>query len=273
MYKKKKLNIIFIIILMINNKYKIEKFISRGSFGSVYECSFNNKKYAVKSNNDSKILKYEATIYAHLRSIKNISSLVDFFLFDNNFYMVLDLYKLNLKDFKTNYFKSRNYNERLKIMIDKIVETIRYIHNIGVVHRDLKPTNICINSNLEPYIVDFGMAKKIIHNKKHIDEKNINGIIGSPNYISKNVLNLIEPTRRDDTEAVIYIVLYMLLDEAEYMIYTNNTLYIQKQISTIEQLILNNNINENLLVALKYIRKLNYKQQPNYDYISGLLLL
>lgn len=259
---------------MINNKYTIEKFISQGSFGSVYECSFNNKKYAVKSNNDSKILKYEATIYTHLRSINNVSSLVDFFLFDNNFYMVLDLYKLNLKDFKTNYFKSKKYNERFKIMIDKIVRTIKDIHNIGIVHRDLKPSNICINPNLEPYIVDFGMAKKIIHNKKHIDEKKITGIIGSPNYISNNVLNLIEPTRRDDMEAVIYIVLYMLLDDTAYMNYTRNSLYIQKQISTIEEVILNNNnINKNLLVALKYIRKLNFKQQPNYDYISGLPLL
>ena len=72
---------------MINNKYVIEKFISRGSFGVVYQCSFNNKKYAVKSNNDSKILKYEASIYTHLRSVKNISSLFDFFLYDNYYYI------------------------------------------------------------------------------------------------------------------------------------------------------------------------------------------
>ena len=258
---------------MINNKYKIEQYISEGSFGVVYKCSFNNKKYAVKSNNDSRILKYEANMYKHLRSVKNISTLVDFFLFDNNYHMVLDLYELNLKDFKANYFNSNNYKERLKIMVDKIVDTVRDIHKAGVVHRDLKPANICINSQLEPYIVDFGMAKKIIHNKKHIEERNINNIIGSPNYISQNVLNLIEPTRRDDMEALIYIILYMLLDDAAYINYTNNTIDIQKDISTITTLVLNNNINENLLVALKYIRKLNYSQIPNYDYAAGLLLL
>jgi len=153
------------------------------------------------------------------------------------------------------------------------VDTVRDIHKAGVVHRDLKPANICINSQLEPYIVDFGMAKKIIHNKKHIEERNINNIIGSPNYISQNVLNLIEPTRRDDMEALIYIILYMLLDDTAYINYTNNTIDIQKDISTITTLVLNNNINENLLVALKYIRKLNYSQIPNYDYAAGLLLL
>ena len=48
---------------MINNKYTIERYLSQGNFGSVYECSYNNKKYAVKSDSDSKLLKYEAGIY------------------------------------------------------------------------------------------------------------------------------------------------------------------------------------------------------------------
>ena len=65
----------------------------------------------------------------------------------------------------------------------------------------------------------------------------------------------------------------MLLDDTAYINYTNNTIDIQKDISTITTLVLNNNINENLLVALKYIRKLNYSQIPNYDYAAGLLLL
>jgi serine/threonine protein kinase len=257
---------------MINNKYKIENYISEGNFGVVYECSYNNKKYAVKCNNDTKLLKYEATIYKQLRSVKNISTVADFFLFDNYYYLVLDLYDFNLKDFKTYFINSNNYNERLKTMFDKIVETMKYIHNVGIVHRDLKPANICIYANYEPYIVDFGMAKKIIHNKIHIEERTINSIIGSPNYISLNVVKLIEPTRRDDMEAIIYIVLYMLLDDTAYMNYTNNTLATQKDISTLTDLILKSNINNGLLTALKYIRKLNYSQIPNYDYISGTLI-
>ena len=139
-----------------------------------------------------------------------------------------------------------------------------------MIHRDLKPVNICINSNSEPFIVDFGMAKRIINNKKHIEVRSINSIIGSPNYISQNVTRLIEPTRRDDMESIIYIILYMLLDETNYKNYTNNTLNIQKELSTIESLINDNDIDVNLFLALRYIRKLNYSQQPNYNYITGL---
>ena len=79
---------------------------------------------------------------------------------------------------------------------------------MGIVHRDLKPSNICLNGNFDAYIIDFGLAKEIILNRKHIEFKNIKGIIGSNNFASINVLNLCEPSRRDDIESLLYIYLY-----------------------------------------------------------------
>ena len=86
---------------MINNKYKFERYLNSGNFGSVIQCSYNNKKYAVKCDNDSKLLKYEANIYKELRSVYQISKLVDFFLYDKKYYMVLDLFELTLITFVT----------------------------------------------------------------------------------------------------------------------------------------------------------------------------
>ena len=258
---------------MINNKYKIEKYLSNGNFGAVFECSYNNKKYAIKfdSNNDSKLLKYEAGIYMELRYVTKISKLVDFFLYDNKYYLVLELFKLNLKDYKYRFYNSEYYLERLVKIMNSVIETLKNIHNYGIIHRDLKPPNICLNHNYEPYIIDFGMAKKIIINNKHIEEKNINNIIGSPNYISLNVVNLIEPSRRDDMESLIYIMMFMLLNDNEYIIYTNNTLNIQKSISKISEVLLKNDIKLKLINILIYLRKLNFSQIPNYNYISNYL--
>lgn len=258
---------------MINNKYKIKRYLNQGDFGVIYICNYNNKDYAVKcdnTKNNSKLLKYEANIYKELRSVNNISRLVDFFLFDNKHYLVLDLFELNLKDFKDRFFNSRFYEEKLIIMINKIIDILRDIHNCGVVHRDLKPPNICLDKNFQPYIIDFGMAKKIIHNNKHIEERNINDIIGSPNYVSLNVVNLLEPTRRDDIESVIYIMIYMILNNIDYIQYTNNTLKNQKNISVIAEVLLKNNTNLKLLSILTYIRKLHFSQIPNYEYIKVL---
>ena len=259
---------------MINNKYKIERYLNQGNFGTVYICSYNNKNYAVKcdSDGDSNLLKYEANIYKELRSVYKISKLVDFFLFDSKYYMVLDLFELNLTDFKDRFFNSPYYEEKLFIIINKVINILRDIHNCGVVHRDLKPPNICLDKNLEPYIIDFGMAKKIIINNKHIEERNIHDIIGSPNYVSLNVVNLLEPTRRDDIESLIYIMIYLIMDNKDYVAYTNNTLETQKSTFKISEILsqYNNDINLKLLNILMYLRKLNFSQIPNYEYIKKL---
>jgi len=254
---------------MINNKYKIEEYLNHGNFGTVYICSYNNKNYAVKCDSNGNLLKYEANIYKELRSVYKISKLVDFFLFDSKYYMVLDLFELNLTDFKERFFNSQYYEKKLFIIINKVINILRDIHNCGIVHRDLKPPNICLDKNLEPYIIDFGMAKKIIINNKHIDERNIHNIIGSPNYVSLNVVNLLEPTRRDDIESIIYIMIYMIMNNKDYLKYTNNTLKTQKNISNISEILSNyNNINFKLINILMYLRKLNFSQIPNYEYIK-----
>jgi serine/threonine protein kinase len=257
---------------MINNKYTIERYLSQGNFGSVYECSYNNKKYAVKCDSDSKLLKYEAGIYKELRYVRKISTLVDFFLFGDKYYMVLDLFDLNFKDFKDRFCNSEYYLERLIETMSKVIDTLRDIHNCGIVHRDLKPPNICLNKNFEPYIIDFGMAKKIIINNQHIEERNIKNIIGSPNYASLNVVNLKEPTRRDDMESLIYVYMFMLLSTKEYIAYTNNRLIIQKSASKISEILLKNNVNLKLVNILMYLRKLNFSQKPNYEYIKTLIM-
>jgi len=43
----------------------------------------------------------------------------------------------------------------------QIAEALRYCHGKGVLHRDIKPQNILIDTNGKPRIVDFGLAKDV----------------------------------------------------------------------------------------------------------------
>ena len=260
--------------MIINNKYKVEKFISKGAFGNVYKCSCNNKLYALKEENNYTTLKYEANIYKDLRKIKNISSIIDFFTFEEKYYIVLNLYEYNLVEYKNWFFDSKIYSEILTKIFTIIIKTISFIHDKGYVHRDLKPSNICLDKLNNPYIIDFGLSKKIIDNNKHIQEKKIHSVIGSLNFVSINVIELIEPTRRDDMETIIYILFYMILDNNIYIKYDKLEIEQKKRIEVINNIILNTGLDKeykNIISTLSYIRKLNYSQKPNYEYICRLL--
>ena len=66
----------------------------------------------------------------------------------------------DLKDwlYRDHRFRNSSLLDKLLLM-EKIADTLAYLHSIGVVHRDLKPENILMTSDGEPKICDFGLAK------------------------------------------------------------------------------------------------------------------
>ncbi len=43
---------------------------------------------------------------------------------------------------------------------------VKYLHTAGVIHRDLKPGNILVNSNCRVKICDFGFARAVDPNQR-----------------------------------------------------------------------------------------------------------
>ena len=260
---------------MLINKYEIISKISNGEFGEVLKVANNNKFYAVKYG-AKELIKYELQIYKQLKSCGNISSIHDVFEYNNSMYMVLDLYTMTLVDYKLRNYNNENYFERSITIIKSLIIIIKTIHENNIVHRDLKPTNICLDSNNKLYIIDFGIAKIYKHTNVHNSETKLRGLIGSINFSSLNVINLIEPSRRDDIESLFYNFLYLLLSNEQYKYYDSLNTLEKKNITYIIYLIQHTlniqNIDCDLLSKLfNYIRRLKYNQEPKYDYIVQLL--
>jgi serine/threonine protein kinase len=97
----------------------------------------------------------------------NIVGLVDLFENIDYYYIVLEYMQGNdLFD----YFQARNLKlteNRVKEITYQIGIAIKYLHDYGIVHRDLKLENIMMTDSTEnsiPKIVDFGLAKMLAPN-------------------------------------------------------------------------------------------------------------
>ena len=259
---------------MISNKYNLIEKISEGSFGSVFKAeNIRTKenvaiKFEIKMDN-IKSLKNEAKIYQYLGKINGFPQIKMFGTMDKLNYLVIDLLGKSLSN-TIFYFNKLSLKTTLLIGI-QIINRIKVLHENQLLHRDVKPSNFLFGLEKDInklYLVDFGFSKRYIYNGNHIQERELTKIVGSPNFVSLNIHNHIEPSRRDDLESCIYIMLTMLFGKLVWFDKSNlNDIYKLK-----EQIILSEEVPHYIKIVLKYVRNLKFDETPDYNYIINVII-
>ena len=258
---------------MISNKYIIIKKLSQGTFGTIYEAESikTGEGVAVKFEPKDlglKTLKNEAKIYQHLGKQNGFPQLKWFGADENYTYLAIDLLGKSLSEIVKLY--KRLCLKTTLVLGIQMITRLKVLHSKGLLHRDIKPDNFLFGLNDQTnkiFLLDFGFTKRYDYNGKHIPEKKINSLIGSPNFVSLNIHNSIEPSRRDDIESCIYIITYILYGTLDWIGKSMEEMIVFKIMLTNKP---------DLPIFLKnillYVRNMQFFETPNYEYLIHLLV-
>ncbi|HLY26887.1 MAG TPA: serine/threonine-protein kinase [Aggregatilineales bacterium] len=73
-----------------------------------------------------------------------------------------------------------NLDETLRTMT-AVAEALSYAHERGILHRDVKPSNILLERGVTPYLADFGLARMASAGESTLSQDQM---LGTPQYIS-----------------------------------------------------------------------------------------
>ena len=192
---------------MLLDDYTLTKKLGSGTFGDVYLTTRkdNNVQYATKRMDRElaehpQYCKYFVNEVSILRSIyhKNIVKIEDLKKTKNHYYIIMEFCNggslaKNLEKYMEMYKKP--FSEKIvQYIMRQVVSAVNYLHELKIVHRDLKLDNILINYeseldknqiNLlkaEIKIVDFGFATHMT------SAKLLTSAIGSPFNMDPRIL-------------------------------------------------------------------------------------
>lgn len=104
----------------------------------------------------------EIKILIHLGGHANIIKLVDLIVpeeFSNftDVYLVMELMETDLRNII--HSKQEISEKHVQYFTYQVLLAMYHVHTAEILHRDLKPDNILINSNCDLKLIDFGLAR------------------------------------------------------------------------------------------------------------------
>lgn len=253
-------------------KYDLVRKIGSGGMSSVFKAIDRESDRAVavkvlppgldEAESFKARFEREARILMRLRH-PNIVPILDFGEVDGVYYIVMPLMEVGTLRERINSGPLRP--EEGAHIVRQIAEALQYAHDMDLVHRDVKPSNILLDEEGNAWLSDFGTARVLDATA------NLTGssLIGTPQYMSPEQARGEPVTPRADVYAL-GVVLYQM-STGKLPFNAESPLAIAMKHAS-EPLPHPNAINPNLPEAISYVLIKALEKRPEDRYPSAIAL-
>ncbi|KAL3368462.1 hypothetical protein AABB24_009363 [Solanum stoloniferum] len=179
------------------NNFDDKYLIGEGGFGNIYRGVLcDGTKVALKTVN-FKIEEFRTEI--EMLSQLRHPHLVSWMGYcDENNEMILIYDYMENGNLKKHLYGSDlptvRWEQRLEICIG-VARGLHYLHTSGIIHRDVKSTNILLDENFVPKIADFGLSKK----GPELEQTHVSTLVrGSVGYLDHEYYLTLKLTEKSD---------------------------------------------------------------------------
>lgn len=248
-----------------NGRYRIEKKLGRGGFGTVYK--------AWDGNTDSwKALKIiDDTFYDDKRVIADLKREAKLLMKLNSPFVVriwdihlhgeikfIDMEYVDggdLEDLLLSYPDHKVPEEKVMELLKAISLGMTDIHNHNIIHKDLKPQNIMVPQSGDIKIMDFGISETFRSSKSRMKESSKSG---TPAYMSPEQLLGKDVGREADIWSVGVMLYELISGKQMFTGTTTNEVYFQIEHREFEPI---TGIPDKLNNLLKRSLKMNFRER------------
>ena len=202
-------------------RYDLTRVLGKGAMGIVYEGLDPrlNRKVAIKTilkghlDDEAASKEYSMRFMREAQSVArlnhpNIVQVYDFGEQGDIAYIVMEFIKG--KELK-NFFDANErfeLKESVRIMCE-LLDALELAHEAGIVHHDIKPANVMLDSQARVKLADFGVAR-VTDDRSNAEKTQAGTMVGTPAYMSPEQITGGSIDRRSDVFSA-GIILYQFL--------------------------------------------------------------